>query len=140
MAGNADAERKARELDFDPFTRLHPKVRKRLAALAREVRVPAGERLIWEKSAASGCYVLVQGALRVVGSPGDRALASLLPPALVGEVAPVRGSPRTASVVAVAPSTVLFISVTDLREAMADDPGFAGALREHVERVMSGAR
>lgn len=140
MAADVHAERKAREFDFDPFTRLHPEVRKRLVALAREVHVPAGERLIWEKSAASGCYVLAQGALRVVGSPADRTLASLLPPALVGEVGPVRGSPRTASVVAVAPSTVLFISITDLREAMADDPGFASALKEHVERVMRGAR
>ncbi len=140
IGGNASPGRPSVDpLGFGPFTGLRTEVRELLTSRGREVRVPAGEKLIWEKSAASGCYVLLIGALRVVGGPGET-LATLRPPALVGEVASVRSGPRTASVVAESPSTLFFIPIAALREAMADDPAFAAALKAHVERVMGGGR
>ncbi len=117
-------------LDFGPFERLRPAVRDQLAGRAREVKASPGETVIWEKSAASGCYVLLSGTVRVVRDGRD--VRTLSPPAVVGEIGPVMGRPRNATVIASAASTFLFLPVTALREAMADDPGFAAALREEI--------
>ena len=120
-------------LDFGPFLRLRIEARERLAADARSLDVPAGEPFIREHSASSGAYVLTRGKLRVVDADSGRILNTLLPPALVGEIGPILGKPRSATVMAEIPSTVLFLSVFALREAMADDPDFEKALKQEIE-------
>lgn len=117
-------------LDFGPFEKLDPGARERLAANGREVKVVPGEPLIREKSAASGCYVLLEGTLRIVRQ--GRTVRMLIPPTVVGEIGTVMGKPRNASVVADTASTVLFLPIMALRETMADHPKFAAALREQI--------
>jgi CRP-like cAMP-binding protein len=51
---------------------------------------------------------------------------------------PLLNRPRTASVVAETPATVLFLSIFALREAIADDPEFEEALREGIEARLHG--
>lgn len=120
-------------LDFGPFLRLRDEVRERLANDARSMDVPAGEPFIRELSASSGAYVLTRGRLRVVEVDTGRTLKTLTPPALVGEMGPILGKPRSATVIAEVPSTVLFLSVFSLREAIADDPAFGKALRQQID-------
>ena len=116
-------------LAFGPFERLRAETREMLASRARETGVPEGEILIWEKSASSGCY-------RVELDRGRRS-RTLVPPDVVREMGPVTGRPRNATVVAAEASQLLFLPINDLREAMADDPEFAAALRRHVEARMA---
>jgi SAM-dependent methyltransferase len=125
-------------LDFGPFLRLREDVRVRLSAEARTVHVPAGEPLIREHSASSGAYVLTEGRLRVEDADDGTIIRRLAPPALVGEMGPLLNRPRTASVVAETPATVLFLSIFALREAIADDPEFEEALREGIEARLHG--
>ena len=126
-------------LDFGPFLRLREDIRARLAANARTEHVPAGEPFIREHSASSGAYVLTEGRLRVVDTDSGKHLNTFTPPALVGEIGPILNRPRTASVIAEVPSTLLFLSIFALREAIADDPGFERALRDEIEQRLSGA-
>lgn len=119
-------------LDFGPFLRLSEQERARLEAAGEERKVPAGEYLIREKSASSGCYVLMTGQLRVVRGESGEQLNTLRPPALVGEIGPVMSKPRNASVIADEASSVFFIPVIALREAMADEPKFAEELRAEI--------
>ncbi|HEY6618085.1 MAG TPA: Crp/Fnr family transcriptional regulator [Steroidobacteraceae bacterium] len=63
--------------------------------------------------AGDGCYRIEEGLLKVtmVSSGGpERILAFLGPGAIVGELSIIDGRPRSASVVAVRPSTLRFLS------------------------------
>ena len=123
-------------LDFGPFLVLTDETRTRLGAAARTMRIPAGEPFIREQSASSGAYVLTEGRLRIVEVKNGKTLGTLEPPALVGEVGPVLGRPRSATVIADAACTVLFLPIFDLREAIADEPQFEKALRDEIEERM----
>lgn len=118
-------------LDFGPFELLTPQMRERLRSQARRVELVQGDVLIRELSASSGCYALVSGALAVKGRDGGT-ISTLRPPSLVGEIGPVLGRPRTATVVVEEPGEALFIPVIALREAIADVPAFEKALRDFI--------
>ena len=81
-----------------------------LAAVARratEVEVAAGEVVIDEGSVEDHLFALVRGRLRV--HRGESTVATLEPGAAVGELAALVPEPRSASVTAVEPSTLLRI-------------------------------
>ena len=75
-----------------------------LVADARLAAFKKGARIFEEGTSAECCYVLTQGKARVVlaGSRGTEILLQILvPPALVGELALLAGSTRSASLIAV---------------------------------------
>jgi CRP-like cAMP-binding protein len=74
-----------------------------LAAAARSVSFRKGARIFEEGAAADACYVLTQGRARVVlaGRDGAEILLNIVTPnQLVGEIALVDRSTRTASLIA----------------------------------------
>ncbi|MGE4251734.1 MAG: Crp/Fnr family transcriptional regulator [Parvibaculaceae bacterium] len=93
--------------------RLPDHLSKPLFAGAEPRRLEAGEILFAAGDSGDGCYRLERGLLKVViSSPqGDeRILAILGPGAIAGELAVIDGRPRSASVVAVRPCRLSFVS------------------------------
>jgi len=68
-----------------------------------------GDAIIREGERGQGMYVVVAGSLRVVksGAAGEQELALLEPGDSFGEIALLDSGPRSASVVAITPSTLL---------------------------------
>lgn len=97
-------------------------------ALIRECterKLAAGELLISRGTRGAEMYFLIAGKLRVfvTETDGDRELAELSPPAVVGEMEFLTGQQRVASVTAVEPATVLTLPFPRLRARIdAGDP------------------
>lgn len=110
-----------------------------LAAVARSVRHSKGARLFEEGSTADCCFVLTSGKARVVlsGENGTEILLHIVtPPGLVGEMALLDGSTRSASLVAVEDSHLLRIPASAL-EALRTNPAFEHRL---VARLVATLR
>lgn len=93
-----------------------------------------GETLFRAGDDADGAYVLLDGACVVIED--DEVVSTLRPGDLFGEIATVAGGSRTASVVAIDGSELLFLSMDELREGFARSPElFWQALRVIVSRL-----
>ena len=112
-----------------------------LAAVARratEQEVPAGAPVIVEGAVEDHLFAIVAGRLRVHN--GEHDVATLGPGTTVGELAALVPEPRSASVTALEPSTLLRIDKPVLDELLADRPelttgiiaALVGRLRERV--------
>jgi CRP/FNR family transcriptional regulator, cyclic AMP receptor protein len=92
---------------------------------APEVRLASEEVLFLAGDAGDGCYRVEQGLLKVtmVSRLGaERILAFLGPGAIVGELAVIDGLPRSASVVAVRPTVLSFLSQAAFDDFAAKHP------------------
>jgi CRP/FNR family transcriptional regulator, cyclic AMP receptor protein len=84
-----------------------------LFAGAKPVRLAADEVLFLSGDPGDGCYRIDEGLLKVAmvsRSGTERILAFLGPGAIVGELSIIDGRPRSASVVAVRPAALSFLS------------------------------
>jgi CRP/FNR family transcriptional regulator, cyclic AMP receptor protein len=84
-----------------------------LFAKARVLTLAADQMLFLSGDAGDGCYRVEEGLLKasvVAPTGGERILAILGPGALVGELAMIDGVPRSASVAALRPSKLSFVS------------------------------
>ena len=97
-----------------------------LARAAREVEVPAGDVVIAEGAVEDHLFVVVRGRLRV--HRGDRTVTLLGPGTTVGELAALVPEPRSASVTALDPTTLLRIDKPLLDELLADRPALASGV------------
>jgi MFS family permease len=93
-----------------------------LAAAATEITVPAGTVIIAEGDHADAFYVLTAGQADVsaVGEAGTAPahLRTLGPGSYLGEIGLLAGVPRTATVTAQTPATLLRVSDADFRDAL----------------------
>lgn len=97
----------------------------RLFASARRITLAADEVLFLAGDPGDGCYRVEQGLLKVsiIGPSGaERILAILGPGAIVGELSTIDGLPRSASVSAVRPSELNFISRAVFEAVARDHP------------------
>ena len=95
----------------------------RLGMLADEVDVPAGKVLMRQGESGSDMMVVVRGGV-AVERDGNR-LNTLGPGDFFGEIALVDGGPRTATVTAETPATLLVISHRDFHSMMDEFPEVA---------------
>ena len=92
---------------------LPPELSQGLFAKARVSALAADQMLFLTGDAGDGCYRVEEGLLKasvVAPAGGERILAILGPGALVGELSMIDGVPRSASVAALRPSKLSFIS------------------------------
>ena len=105
-----------------------------IAALLREMELPAGETLFHKADPGQCMYIIVAGRLRV--HDGDYLLNYLGERAIVGEMAVLDASPRMASVTATEETQLLRLDQEVLYELMADRPevarGIIHVLSEHL--------
>jgi CRP/FNR family transcriptional regulator, cyclic AMP receptor protein len=95
------------------FAGLDERVLVQIAAVARPRAFDRGELLFVEGDLADALLVLVRGSVTVFRSSpeGERAALNVLePPEVLGEIALLDGSPRSASVEATEPTLVLSLS------------------------------
>ena len=95
------------------FAGLDERVLLQIAAVARPREFDRGELLFVEGDVGDALLVLVSGSVTVfrTSPDGDRAALNVLePPEVIGEIALLDGAPRSASVEATEPTTVLSLS------------------------------
>jgi CRP/FNR family transcriptional regulator, cyclic AMP receptor protein len=100
-----------------------------LAAVARhatEVDLPEGTPVIVEGAVEDHLFAVVRGQLRV--HHGERDVTILGAGSTVGELAALVPEPRTASVTALEPTTLLRIDKPILDALLADRPALASAI------------
>jgi serine phosphatase RsbU (regulator of sigma subunit) len=90
----------------------------RAAGLVR--RLDAGETLFREGDIADGAYVVLAGRCAVL--EGDERVDIMLPGQLFGEIGALSSGRRSASVVALDPTELLVLSLSQLREGFAASP------------------
>ena len=124
----------------------------RLASGCRSVTFRRGTRIFEEGSLADCCYLLVDGRAKVVLDSEDGSevlLGDVFPGDLVGEVALLDGSTRSAALVATVPSLFIVIPAGVFHQLRAN-PAFEKGLvarvmstlrksTDHVRRVSSGS-
>ncbi len=125
-----DAGRAATPADFDALAVLLPALarlsgrdRAAFVASARVSEAPAGATIVRHGEAGDAAYFVLAGRA-VAGiaahDGGYRALSSLTPGDFFGEIAALTGAPRTANVVADAPTVLLQVPARTLRGLMRD--------------------
>ena len=103
----------------DLFSALPSHLSAQLFAHAKPVHLAAEQVLFLAGDAGDGCYRIEKGLLKVsmVSTSGaERILSILGPGAIVGELAVLDGLPRSASVLALRESELLFISKAKFEE------------------------
>ena len=100
------------DASLDPWADL------RAAGLVRQI--DAGETLFREGDTADGAYVVLVGRCAVL--EGDEQLNVLHPGELFGEIGALSSGKRSATVVALDPTELLFLSLSQLREGFAASP------------------
>ncbi len=110
----------------------------RLAQRASIVRVPRDAYLIHEGETADRYYRVLDGELDV--RIGDRVVRRLMPGDSLGEVALVRGVPRTASIVAVSEARLLAMDRADFLEAVGDSQNSRERAESTFEAILDADR
>jgi CRP-like cAMP-binding protein len=102
-----------------------------LAALCTTCELGAGELLFAEGELGDSLYVVVRGAVQV--QRDGREIASLGAGECVGEMAALDCEPRSATIVAAAPTLLVRLDRNDLLDLLRDEP----ALIRSLARVLA---
>jgi CRP/FNR family transcriptional regulator len=95
-----------------------------LSAGARERTFAPGETMVRQGDTGAGLFVVLDGKVRVFqqASGGTRELGTFGKGAVLGEVALLDDLPRSATMVAMEPTTALLIPVWDFRATLRENP------------------
>ena len=126
------------------FSGLAPRHVKRLADLTEEQRYMEGSRVVREGDIGDTFYVILEGEAKVMSRTG-RVVNRLRPGDFFGEISLLDGGPRTASVVANTPLTMLALPrgaflrmLRQEREIAVKLLGYAATMLRRLERTTSG--
>jgi predicted acylesterase/phospholipase RssA/CRP-like cAMP-binding protein len=113
----------------------------RLAADAPTITLRGGDYLFRGGDAADRLYVVRTGRLRVLveAEDGPRVVRELGPGDVLGELALLTGTPRSASARAVRDSELLSLHAARFDALIADDPGFSRALLRELARQLQAS-
>jgi CRP-like cAMP-binding protein len=110
-----------------------------IAALADEIRLPAGRKLIREGRRGREFFVLVDGSVEVTRD--GETLRTLEGGDFFGEIALVSAVPRTSTVTALTPVRVLIITERAFQNLLADSPSISfKVIQALAERLETKAR
>lgn len=113
-------------------------VRRALADRLQPRSLRGGEVLMREGDEADGLYLVQAGRLRALGGDGEgrRVLGDIGRGEVVGEAALLTDQPRSATVVALRDSELLYLSIQSFEEVIAENPSFLRAVSAQVVRRM----
>lgn len=100
----------------------------KLAALARQENYPKNAEIMAEGDRSSGLYILLSGKVKVVlrSEEGKEIILAILNPTeFFGEMALLDDAPRSADIVAMAPTTVLVIAKQEFKTWLQRQPDMA---------------
>ncbi|MCW3030708.1 MAG: rane protein, partial [Solirubrobacterales bacterium] len=128
-------------LNVAVFAGLSQPMREQIAALAVDVSVPRGEWLFREGDSPDGVYVVRLGHLEVVhDGPQPETINTLTRGAVLGELALLNGSARSASVRALRDSELLKIDKHGFDELLRSRPELALALTRVLSAQLQASR
>jgi CRP/FNR family cyclic AMP-dependent transcriptional regulator len=113
----------------------------RVAAIAQQRDVPAGEFVFREDDPGTEMFVILEGRVRIsksVPGIGEEALAILEPGSYFGEMALIEEFPRSADAMAHSPAKLSVIEKASLEELMFMDRDLAYELLWTFVRTLSG--
>lgn len=108
------------------FAQLSPDALLPVARLSTYQALEPDEVLFRQGTFGDALFIVVAGTLRVLG--GDRELLRLGPGESVGELAALDWQPRSATVVAAEPTTLLRVERNDLMDLLQQEPQLLRAL------------
>ncbi len=112
-----------------------------LAASARERQYQPGEELMRQGDTGVGLFVLTSGRVRVTQNRQGEVydLGVLEHGQVFGELSLLDDLPRTASIAAIEPSTVIIVPIWDFRAALRENPSMAlsllSTLSQRIRRI-----
>src|SRR5262245_45018985 len=110
----------------------------RVADIATQLDEPEGKVLIREGAPGRDFFVLVEGTAEV--RRGSRKVATLGPGDFAGEIALLTNAPRTATVKATSPVTVLRVTTKGFGELLDTSPTIQRKVRKALaDRIAPGA-
>lgn len=107
-----------------------------LAGLFRKKELQTGDILFHRGDRSDGCYVVVDGALKISTETlhGEETLIAMLAMGdVVGEMGLIDGLPRSATVTALKPSSLAYLSTRDFTRFAENNP----AVYRHMLRIVS---
>jgi CRP/FNR family cyclic AMP-dependent transcriptional regulator len=116
---------------FESLSRKHLK---KVAGLSSTVDFGAGDIVIQEGEPGDSFYVTVSGQAKVV--TGGKTMHRLIPGDHFGEISLLDGQPRSASVVAETPVSLLRVERSSFLKLVRDDPDLARALLASLARMV----
>ncbi len=117
------------------FAHLSKKDLQQVAQATMEVSAPDGRVLVREGVPGHECFIIVEGQAKVERN-GEQ-VATLGPGDVVGELAPLTGGARTATVTAEGPLEVLVIGQREFAALLDEIPSFANRiLHELAQRYV----
>ena len=117
------------------FSELPPRIRKRIGDRMEEQRYMEGTRVVRYGDDGDSFYVIMEGEAKVQ-SRSDRTINRLLPGDFFGEISLLDGGPRTATVVAETPITMLVLARRDFRTLIESEPDVAVRLLRHAATML----
>ncbi len=123
------------------FAALSESMREEVASLANSVSVERGQWLFRKGDAGDGIYVVRVGHLEVLGGEREQQrINSLTRGAVIGELAILTDSPRSASVRALRDSELLKIERDDFEALLRDEPALALGLTRVLSAQLQSSR
>jgi CRP-like cAMP-binding protein len=113
------------------FADLEPTELRSLGAEARRRTYPKGDYICRQGDPGEALFVLIDGRVKVfvTSEEGDEMiLATLQPPDVFGELALIDGGPRSASIQALEPATVLLLTRATLLDLVSREPAVSEVL------------
>jgi nitroimidazol reductase NimA-like FMN-containing flavoprotein (pyridoxamine 5'-phosphate oxidase superfamily) len=129
-----------RNLVFNVFRELPQVTMESLEAKLESVRVNPGQVIVRQGAPADKFFIVVDGTVEVLHEEGDqtRPLATLRSGEFFGEIAILRDTPRTATVRAVTPTTLLAMDGDTFKglvaQALGTTQDFSAVIQERLER------
>ncbi len=97
-----------------------------------------GASIVREGEPGDAAFVILEGEAKVV-RPGGRVIHRLLPGDFFGEISLLDGGPRTATVVAETPMTLLGLDRAHFRGLIENEPSVAVNLLQHCAAMLRRA-
>lgn len=131
------AEKERRLRHIRPFLLLDPARLKFVAYASQSREYEDGDTLIRQGDPGDAVYVVLEGTVEIIVGTNTqaRAVRRLDPPVLVGEIAPLEGRPRTATVVARGPVLALRLERNVFRQIAEDAPTLIEAMQADAAAV-----
>jgi CRP/FNR family transcriptional regulator, cyclic AMP receptor protein len=117
------------------FSTLSARHLRRVSDLAVEERIMESATIVREGDIGDTFYVILEGEAKVTSKNG-RVMNRLRPGDFFGEISLLDGGPRTASVVADTPMTVLGITRKAFLRAIADQPEIGVKLLQYAASML----
>ena len=119
---------------YTPFAKLPPDAFERLLSEMQPVTAARGELVIEEGAKAGPMFIVQEGRLRVFRTDDGRRryLAYLRRGDVFGEMSVFAGAPRSASVEAVSPCTLLALTPETFQRLLAEQPEFRARIGERI--------